>query len=144
VSAAGRRAVREEIAAGLEVALASTAAAVYPYQAAIPAGLSPVVRIFSAGIQRPPLAADGTGRTHMRFTVQTWVLLYGDNWTEEDAENTLDALEEGIANWVWQNQLGHSWSDLRYTELSTVDNAVIEGGTPYIVEDIPLEVWIYG
>lgn len=144
MSAASREDVRKEIASGLEVALASLAAAVYPSQRAIPAGLSPVVRVFSSGIQRPPLAADGTGRTLMRFTVQTWVLLYADDWTEDDAEDTLDALEEAVANWVWQNQLGHSWSDLRYTELSTVDNAVIEGGVPYIVEDIPLEVWIYG
>lgn len=144
MSAASRKAVRTEIATGLAVALDSLAQAVYDHQKTISPGLSPVVRVFSAGIQRPPLADDGTGRTQMRFTVQLWVLLYGEGWTEEDAEARLDDLEEAVANWVWQNQLGHSWSDLRYAGLSTVDNAVIEGGTPYIVEDIPLEVWIYG
>jgi hypothetical protein len=140
-----RKDVRKEIASGLATALSSLVVAVYDHQKPVEAGLSPCVRVFGLASQRPIVPATGR-RSRFRFNVQAWVLAYDRNgaWTEEDAEDRLDDIEQAIAAWFGDNQLGHLWTAIEYAGFSAVSAAVIEGGESYLVEDIPIEVQVYG
>lgn len=140
-----RAQVRAEIVAGLSAALAPLVQQVYGHQQPVEAGLSPCVRVVGMGAQRPIVPATGR-RSRFRFAVQVWVLAYdrAGGWTEQDAEDRLDAVEQAIAQWCGDNQLGHAWTAIEYGGYSAVTAAVIEGGETYLVEDIPLEVHVYG
>jgi hypothetical protein len=80
-------------------------------------------------------------KTTFHFIVETFIL-YADPtavppWTEEDAENTMDALEADIASIVSDNPTGNCWNSLSYDTMSAVSKVTI-GGVAYLYEAIPL------
>lgn len=145
MSVLSRETVRDEIASGLTTALAALAQAVYGQQEPVQAGLSPCVRVMGAGSRRPIVPETGR-RSRFRYTVQVWVLAYArdGSWTAAQAEDRLDALEQAIAQWFGDNQLGHNWTAIEYADYSNITSAVTEAGETYLVEDIPIEVYVYG
>ena len=140
-----REAARDELVEGLTVALDGLTASVYGYQAPVEAGLTPCVRVFGAGTLRPIVPETGR-RSHFRLVVQVWVLAYDreGGWTEADAEDRLDAIEQAIAAWLGDNQFNEVWTAIEYAAMSTVTAAVTQAGETYLVEDIPIEVYVYG
>ena len=138
-----RRVVREALAGGLRAACAG-AQAVYAYGASDFRSQWPVVRVMSRGSNRPAVTAAGV-RSQFVFLVDVWVL-YKDaeaGWTEEDAENTLDALEREIISWIAANQGGETWTSIYYRGASTVDVALI-AGEPWLTEAIQVTAEVYG
>lgn len=145
MTAKSREEVRDRLVAGLTVALNDLVAAVYGHQEPVQPGLSPCVRIFSAGTLRP-IVPDTGQRSHFRIIIQVWVLAYdrAGGWTEADAEDRLDAIERALSEWLGENQVNETWTAIEYAAMSTVTAAVTEAGETYLVEDIPVEVYVYG
>ena len=106
---------REAIAAGLEETC-TTAQAVYSYAVSDFKSQWPVVRVMSRGSERPPMTGAGI-RSRFTFLVDVWVLFRDPaaSWSEEDAENTLDALEQEIISWMTEHQGGEVWTNIYYT-----------------------------
>ena len=139
----GRRAIREAIAAGLETTCAS-AQAVYSYAVSDFKAQWPVIRVMSRGSERPPITGAGM-RSRFVFLVDVWVLFRDASagWTEQDAENALDALELEIISWLTDNQGGEVWTNIYYTSASTVDVINI-AGEPWLTEAIQVTAEVYG
>lgn len=138
-----RRVVREAIAAGL-AETCDSAQVVYAYGASDFSAQWPVVRVMSKGSARPPMTGAGI-RSQFVFLVDLWVL-YKDtanNWSEQDAENTLDALEQEVIAWVTDNQGGELWTSIVYTAPSAVDVVAI-AGEPWLTEAIQITAEVYG
>ena len=115
---------------------------IYPYSAVNLKGESPVLRIMSAASERPPLTFKGT-KTIFGLLLQTLVLAQDDenNWTRENAEDTLDLVEAQIASIIFNPQ---TWKNtvvlsVRNEGPSAVREDVIQGQT-YIQELIPVRV----
>jgi len=133
-----RREVREAIAAALETALAGQVQALYAYAAADFEGRSPVVRVLSGGSARQPR---GLGE-EMVIVVEFWVLFSQkrSGYTRQDAENTLDALEQALAAWAEGAQNGPLWTGVRYDGPSVVGNTAVVRGEAWLVEIVRLRV----
>lgn len=138
-----RRVVREAIAAGLQASCAS-AKAVYGYAASDFGSQWPVVRVMSRGSNRPAVTAAGV-RSQFVFLVDLWVLFkdLAAGWSEEDAENTLDALEQEITSWLTDHQGGTTWTSIYYSRPSTVD-VVLIAGEAWLTEAIQVTAEVYG
>ncbi len=137
-----RKDVRQALASGLTTALTG-AQAVYRYQKSDFDQQSPVVRILSSGSERPAMTAQGI-RSKFSFTVELWVLYAnGATWTEENAEDAMDTLEQQVISYVAANQVTSTWTTLRYGRPSTLGNVTV-GGAPYLVEEIVLVAEVYG
>lgn len=134
---ANRQTIRETIASGLSAAVTS-AQAVYTHASGDIAGQSPVLRVLSAGSLRQPLSQRGN-RALFYLTIQVWVL-YADpdaGYTEQNAEDALDQIENQIAAWLASsNSIAQV---INFAGRSAV-TAVDLGGEAYMVEEIPLEV----
>ena len=115
---------------------------IYHYQAVDLKGESPVLRIMSASSERPPLTFKGR-RSTFGVLLQLAVLSSDDdnNWTTENAEDTLDLIEAQLSQVLFKPQ---SWQG---TAILTVNNNgpsivrkdVIQG-TTYLEELIPILV----
>lgn len=144
--ARSRKGVREEIGTGLTTALAALAQDVYDHQARVIGTASPVVRVYSVGSFRPQRTGRGL-RSVFRFVIQVWVL-YGDEetetYTEEEAEDLLDDIEKGVIDWMDDNQNNQIWTGIQYLAPGSEVRNVRIGSEVYLVEDIPIEVQVYG
>lgn len=135
-----RQEVRQELARFLTGRMES-AEKVYAYQKADFGKASPVVYLTSSSSHRQKL----TGRGYQSvFVINAHLfVLYaskGGNWTEEDAENTLDQLEFELANAVLDIQNNRLISHIRYSGASNADDTAVIGGETYLHEIVPLEV----
>jgi len=103
-------------------------------------GETPIVALASAGTRRDRMTAQGS-RPVFRIDVHLFTLYASDadGWTEADAEDSLDALEAGVGDFVDENQRALRWRAVRYADMSRVDT-IIEEGFTYRHEVIPLEV----
>lgn len=134
-----RKDIRATLAAALTTAL-TTAQAVYGYQRGGFEGRTPVVRVMSAGSERPRYTAQGNRGT-LHFLVQLWVL-YTDpdaGWTEANAEDALDQLEYELAAYVETYRATDDWIAIDLEGRSRVE-IVRYQGLPYVVEDVPIAV----
>jgi len=135
-----RSVVRKAIAAALEAEL-TTVETVVNHQASTTGDTSPMLRVMSAGSDRPPSVSAGNVSSFY-IILQAWVF-YGTvegQWTEAQAEDALDAIEQEIADWVDNNQQSPGvWKTIRYAQRSRVDTVQFEGEA-WLVEDIILEV----
>jgi hypothetical protein len=138
-----RRSIREAIAAGLQAACPS-AQAVYPYGISDFQSQWPVVRVMSRGSERPPITGAGM-RSRFTFLVDVWVLFRDADagWTEQNAEDALDALEGEIVSWLTGHQGGEVWTSIYYNGASTVDVVTI-AGEPWLTEAIQVMAEVYG
>lgn len=102
------------------------------------AGRSPLVSVQSAGTERLRFTAAGT-RPNFYFQLDTWVLLKATGWTKANAEDTLDEIEQTIAQVVEDNQATANWGALDYDGRSTIMDVAFDG-VPYIREVILIKV----
>lgn len=105
---------------------------------------SPVVVIASAGTERRRWTFQG-GRALHRFTIYVFVLYKDEDagWDEEDAEDLLDDIEEGIAG-ILEANAGKCdyWQSLAYDGASECAGVPV-AGEEYRVETIPVVVQGY-
>lgn len=136
-----RAAIRTTFADLLTAALVGEdlpAQAVYAYQVGDFAGQSPVITVSSAGSGHGPLTFGGSS-ARVQIDVHCFVR-YADpasGWTEQDAEDTLDAIATEIAALVAARQRSAHWQAIDYRGDSEADFLPI-GGVEYKHERIPL------
>ena len=144
MATATRKAVRQQLATLLTAELVtaqSLVQAVYSYRIGDFQGQSPVVVVSSGGSQRIPLTFEGTKPTY-QILVHVFVVYSTEDgtWTEEDAENALDDIEEAISGVIAANDaLDNYWISLGVNGKSVADSVEI-GGVEYRREIIELEV----
>lgn len=136
-----RRVIREAIAAGLQTSCES-AQAVYAYGISDFQGRWPLVRVMSRGSERPPMTAAGI-RSRFAFLIDIWVLFKGPDWTEQAAENALDAIEQEVISWLTENQGGELWTNIYYNGPSAAE-VVKVAGEPWLTEAIQVIAEVYG
>lgn len=132
-----RKDAREHLASQLEGVLVGTglpAQAIYSYQVGDFQGQSPVVVVSSGGSLRERLSFQGM-KPKYTFTIHVFVL-YADEagtWTEQDAEDALDDIEEIIAGWVASNQKSPYWEAVSFDAPSQTSSVMV-GGKEYRTE----------
>ena len=140
-----RAEVRTEFAALLTAGLTGPngpAQAVYRYRVGDFAGQTPVVVLGSAGSERKRMSFKGH---HAAYWLDLFVfVLYNLKdpagavlWSEQQAEDQLDQIEQLIGLLLDGNQTGASWKAIDYDGRSQID-IVPEGGLPYLREFIPM------
>jgi hypothetical protein len=140
---ANRKALRQALKVILEAGVTS-AQAVYGYQKARLAGQSPVVCITSASSERERFTMAGS-RLAGAFDIHTFVIHRSADgtWTEEDAENALDDLEQQIAQICDQNARNATWDRLAYAGATDARDLVKIEGVDYLHEVIPIHIQEY-
>ena len=143
-----RESVRDRLASLIEVALVDgdpqLAQAVYNHQKVELDAASPIVLVYGGGIGRPRATMLGNS-SRVLLWVDIFVSLTGTGWTEADAEDRLDDIEQAVAEVLESNYDDSSggWHSIYYVEESTVGN-VEASGIPYIRELIPIAAEVFG
>lgn len=136
-----RETVRDAIVAGLAPAM-TLAQLVVGHQKANIGSQWPAVLVFTAGSERPQVTEQGI-RSRFHYVAQLWVLYYDKEggWTEANAEDALDALEQQFTAWMANNQVNEVWTTLMFDGRSRV--VVTAPGESYLVEEIPIVAEVY-
>lgn len=141
-----RELVRDGLATLLTTALAGTGGivqAVYNYRIGDFAGASPVVTVSNRGVLRQRGTFTGD-RATVLLQVDVFVLYAdGASWGEDEAEDRLDAIEQGIAGVINANQQTLAWVSIEQTEPSARVDVVI-GGVDYIREVFVVGAQVWG
>jgi hypothetical protein len=138
-----RKSAREHLAGQLTGALVGTgkpAQAVYAYRVGDFQGQSPVVVVSSGGTLRERFTFKNT-RPVYTFTIHVFVL-YADEagtWTEQDAEDALDDIEEIIASTIQANQKSPYWETISFDAPSQTAGVMV-GGKEYRTEVITVRM----
>ena len=115
---------------------------VWPYMKGDFKQNTPVAEVTSAGSLRVRQTAQGSLAKPFYIDIYVYAL-YSDQagtWTEEDAEDTLDAVEAAINDMVNENRSCDLWIAMQYGERSQVLPNFQMGGVIYRREVIHLEV----
>lgn len=105
-------------------------------------GQWPALFLLTAGSLRPQVTEAGI-RSEFYYLAQLWVLYHKEGlWTEAEAEDTLDALEQQLAEWMANHQVGELWTALMFNGRSQV-GITVDGGESFLVEEIPIKVEVY-
>lgn len=138
-----RKTARGQLGTLLSAALVGTgkpAQAVYSYKVSDFQGASPVVVVSSEGADRTQATQQLRNNTHFYYNIFVFVLYKDEvsSWTEQNAEDKIDDIEQLIAGVIVDNcYLSGYWNDLSKNGPSTTD--IIEvGGVQYIRESIPV------
>lgn len=99
-------------------------------------GLTPLVAVLSGGTLRQARPINHPG---FYLEVQVWVLQQGDGWTEAQAEDAIDEIEELIAEVYEDNRGTDEWAILEYSGRTTVTE-VTSDGKMYYLEKVPTVV----
>jgi hypothetical protein len=123
------------------IATAIPSATVLKYRKADPKGVSPLIMVCSGGTNRPRATLKGSFPVH---TIRIYSLVLhsdpGTGWTEELAEDLLDAHEEVISQVLDDNQKVEGvWQRISYTDASEAERVQI-GGVSYLLEVMLLDV----
>ena len=144
-SPVSRETIRKKLAADMAVYL-TRAARVDNHQKSDLGDDMPVVRVISAGAIRPQTIAAGR-RSKFKFTIQLFVQHSEVDgvWTNSDAEDALDALEQQVADYVSDNQnIPDFWTHLAYDDSGSVVYTAKQNSIVWLVEDINVVVEVYG
>lgn len=134
-----RKDVRQALAGVLATEVTS-AQAVYRYQKAKLKGQTPVLCVTSAGSERPAMTMQGNGAV-FRLDINVFVLYSTKTtWTEEQAEDKLDDLEQEIAAVCAKYRTSNVWAHLAYAEPSDARTPITLEGFTYLHEVIPVEI----
>jgi len=139
-----RETARDALTVLLNTRLVTTDAIVqvtYNYRKGDLGGQSPVVCVSSSGSMRARVDFSGDRENIIYLMVHTFVL-YSDqsSWSEDDAEDRLDAIEAAIADVVDENSgKTTNWHWIDYGGRSERMDVTL-GGHEYIVEAIPITV----
>lgn len=156
--AVSRKTYRQLLATEVGQALtnAGVVQKVYPFRAGNFNGQSPVVTFTSAGSdRRQEITGSVDAETSLMFAIDVFVL-YADpasNWTESNAEDAIDDIEQVIADWVLKNSNGisrieqgqTSWFELVFNERSATGSLLQAeklGGQEYRRERMTITVFI--
>ncbi len=139
---ASRKAVRKALGVMLASIISDEAVSIVDYQATDIKSVAPAVVLTSAGTQRKRITMRGSSAV---FTVDVHIFVLHisrkDGWTESDAEDLLDDIEQQICEAVDNNQSRTgAWSGIRYSDTTNARDSVTLGGTTYLHEVIPLEI----
>lgn len=139
---ASRKETRQALAQLLTTEVTS-AKKVYAFQKAKLKGQTPVLCVTSAGSARTRQTLAGSGAT-FTLDIHSFVLYAdGGSWTEEQAEDRLDDLEQQISAVVDKYAKSTSWARLTYADRSDARSPVTLEGITYLHEVIPVEIQIY-
>lgn len=111
-------------------------ATVWPYRKADPKGVSPLVMVCSGGTARPRVTMKGSFPKH---SIRVYSLVIHsaedqeDPWTEAQAEDLLDDIEEAIKGVIDNNQKTDYWKSIEYEQPTEAERVVISG-VPYLLE----------
>lgn len=138
-----RKEARQQLAALLQADLVGAgkpAQAVYDYQVGDFQGQSPVVVVSSGGTLRERLSFLGTKPMHV-MNIHVFVLYAAEDgsWTEADAENALDDIEQKISATCSANQRTAWWEAITPTGQSATSSVMI-GGKEYRTELITVRL----
>lgn len=137
---------RNDFLDAMQVSLtaALTVQEVYGYQSRDLNRQSPVVRILSAGSERPQLTLKGS-RSTLYFIIEIWVLQSesATGWTEEDAERALNDIEAATADWIVANRTNDTWQKIYHTRPSVVSVINDTHGETHLLERIPVTAEAY-
>lgn len=134
-----RKDVRQALAGVLDREVTS-AQAVYAFQKARIKGQTPVLCVTSAGSAREALTMQGSAAA-FRLDINVFVLYSdGSTWTEEQAEDMLDDLEQQIADVCDRYRVSNKWARLAYAEPSDARTPIVLEGVTYLHEVIPVEI----
>lgn len=138
-----RETARDALASLLTTALSGICQAVYAYQVGDFEKRSPVVVITGDSANRERQSYGGSmWNTTFRYHIHSFVLYtQGTIWTEADAEDAIDDIEQAIAGMVDSNTSGTIWDYLSFVGDTQMDSVVI-GGEEYKHEAIPVQVRI--
>lgn len=134
-----RKSAREALASYLSTKLVS-ATAVYPFQVADFNKQSPVCYLTSSKAFRERFTRDGFN-SEFTINLHNFVLYPSEQttgYTEQDAENILDQLEQETAEAVLAIKNHEIIKNIRYGEPTNADTAIEIGGETYLHEIIPL------
>lgn len=140
MSVLSRKAVREEIGQILTIRLeGSSASKIYTDQPTSFDGRSPVVVVTSDGTERDGNAMQRTfsGPVAPRFMIDVYVFVLAETTNADDA---LDELESKIAEFVAVYPSAQTWTAIGYRERSETTFIVVQDGSEYKRERIPLVV----
>lgn len=103
-------------------------------------GKSHAVTIENAGVFAAPRTAKQLEVT-FRFALSLWVLRVAPDWTEQQAEQQLSALERRFLQW-FQETHGNTtnWLSTRVESMSDVVEYVETGGDVYLLEEFGVVV----
>jgi hypothetical protein len=143
-----RETARDALATLLSAALVGSglpAQAFYGYMVADFQGQSPVVTIRSAGSDRTMQTLSTRRKSMLYYDIISFTL-YADaasNWTEANAEDKLDAIEQVVDGTIAANLVnGTTWADIGYAGKSSTGYTNI-GGELYRHELIPIQITVY-
>jgi len=94
-------------------------------------GMTPLVAVLSVGSSRPRMTFSGTGSS-LRFEVQVWVKQRDTGWTNAQAEDALDDIENRIAA-MYEAATAYN---VNYDGDTSVYEVTVSG-KPYYLERIP-------
>jgi len=110
---------------------------VFPYQTDDIEGRSPVLRLLGSGRDRPKSTMAGA-YVIFYFTLQIMTLFTDEDWTPEDAENSIDDVEVELSSvFSPTNSLPSKLGIHIELDRSTIRKDVV-GGETYLIEHIPL------
>jgi hypothetical protein len=143
-----RETARDALASLLSAALVGTglpAQAFYGYPVADFQSQSPVVVLRSAGSERTMETMSTRRKSFLHYDIISFTL-YADaasSWTEANAEDKLDAIEQVVDETLAANLVnGTTWADIGYDGKSTTGNVTI-GGEQFRFELIPIIITVF-
>lgn len=134
---------RKALATLLEAALVGDGLPVKVVTSAKPvklAGQTPLVAITSDGSSRERMTLEGN-RANFYLNVLVFVQQAEGDWTDAEAQDTLDTIERIIEETYVANTSTDNWEEIAYDDRTIVKEMSIEGN-PYYVEWIPTVLMI--
>jgi hypothetical protein len=148
MSVQSRKVVREEVGQVLAMRL-TTAQQVYTDQPTDFQGQSPVVVVTSDGSERDggPVQRTFGGPVAPKFYLDIYVFVAtleknagGEDVTNADADNQLDTLEAGVAEFVAAYPSAQTWTAIGYSGRTDTTFVTVLDGSEYKRERIPLVI----
>ena len=137
-----RKALRAALATLLDAAIPAVQA-VYAYPKMDLDGESPIITISSGGSERQPLTMAGS-RLTATLDLHLLVLQSGSSWTEAQAEDAMDDIEEAIYATLIANRRTATWAHIDYGGRTDARRPLaMPGGVVYLHEQISIEVQVY-
>ncbi len=137
-----RRIARDALADLLSAALTGVgnpAQAFYGYPVKDFQGQSPTVILASSSSRRDQEAIATRREANLYYDIRIFVRHVDTNWTEQDAENALDAIEAAIDEVIAANRCTDDWRWIEYDGQTSTDIVPV-GGMDFRYERIPLRI----
>lgn len=147
MASTNRETIRDALATLLSAGLTGAGnpvQAVYGYLKSDFEGQSPVVIVQSGPIRRGTPTVTDDWDNLIRLNVLVWVMDAdtASSWTDQNVDDKADEIEAAIADIILANRKGANWAEMNYADEPTNIVRVTIGSTPYVVEEIPIDVQV--